>query len=89
LPIRSARPATTSSSGATIIAAEALEPVRTATSVKIRNGKMTVTDGPFAKRRSSLRVLPARSRRPEQAIQLAAGPPARLGVEYARAATAA
>ena len=29
------------------IAAEALQPVHTATTVRVRNGKMTVTDGPF------------------------------------------
>jgi hypothetical protein len=30
------------------IAANALQPVRTATMVQVRNGKMSVTDGPFA-----------------------------------------
>ena len=31
-----------------LIAAEALEPVRTAVTVRVRNGKMSVVDGPFA-----------------------------------------
>ena len=30
------------------IAAQALEPVSTATTVRLRNGKVSVTDGPFA-----------------------------------------
>ena len=30
------------------IASEALEPVSTATTVRVRNGKVSVTDGPFA-----------------------------------------
>jgi hypothetical protein len=30
------------------VASEALEPVATATTVRIRNGRLTVTDGPFA-----------------------------------------
>jgi hypothetical protein len=30
------------------IVAEALEPVRPATSVRVRNGKLSVTDGPYA-----------------------------------------
>ena len=31
-----------------LIAAEALQPVETATTVRVRNGQMAVTDGPFA-----------------------------------------
>jgi len=30
------------------IAAEALQPVQTATTVRVRNGKVSITDGPFA-----------------------------------------
>ena len=30
------------------VASEALQPVATATTVRVRNGKVTVTDGPFA-----------------------------------------
>jgi hypothetical protein len=36
------------------IAAEALHPVRTATTVRVREGKVTVTDGPFAETREQL-----------------------------------
>ena len=63
------------------IAAEALQPVRTATSVRLRNGKMTVTDGPFAETKEQLAgfyLLEAADL--NEAIQLAAKiPPARLG----------
>ena len=31
-----------------LLAAEALQPVDTATTVRVRNGKLSVTDGPFA-----------------------------------------
>jgi hypothetical protein len=31
-----------------LIVAEALEPVQTATTVRVRNGKLSTTDGPFA-----------------------------------------
>lgn len=31
-----------------LLASEALESVQTATTIRVRNGKMTVTDGPFA-----------------------------------------
>jgi hypothetical protein len=33
---------------------EALQPVRTATTVRVRNGKMSTTDGPFAETREQL-----------------------------------
>lgn len=36
------------------IAAEALESVQTATSVRVRNGKVSVTDGPFAETKEQL-----------------------------------
>jgi hypothetical protein len=36
------------------VAGEALEPVHTATSVRVRNGKMSTTDGPFAETREQL-----------------------------------
>ena len=36
------------------IAAEALQSVHTATTVRVRNGKMTVTDGPFAETKEQL-----------------------------------
>jgi hypothetical protein len=36
------------------IAAEGLQPVRTATTVRMRNGKVTTTDGPFAETKEQL-----------------------------------
>jgi hypothetical protein len=36
------------------IAAEALHPVRTATTVRIRNGSVSMTDGPFAETKEQL-----------------------------------
>jgi hypothetical protein len=36
------------------IAAEALHPVRTATTVRVRNGAISVTDGPFAETKEQL-----------------------------------
>src|SRR4051812_11589085 len=64
-----------------LIAAEALEPVETATTVRVRNGKMTITDGPFAETKEQLAgfyLLEARDL--NEALQLAAKiPPAREG----------
>lgn len=37
-----------------LVAAEPLHPVETATTVRIRNGAMTVTDGPFAETKEQL-----------------------------------
>ena len=36
------------------IASEALQPVATATTVRVRNGKVSVTDGPFAETKECL-----------------------------------
>jgi hypothetical protein len=36
------------------VASESLQPVHTATTVRIRHGKMSVTDGPFAETREQL-----------------------------------
>jgi len=36
------------------LAGEALQPVQTATSVRVRNGKLTATDGPFAETKEQL-----------------------------------
>lgn len=36
------------------VAGEALHPVQTATSVRIRNGKLSTTDGPFAETKEQL-----------------------------------
>jgi hypothetical protein len=63
------------------VAAEALQPVQTATTVRIRNGKLSVTDGPFAETKEQLAgfyLLEAADL--NEAIQLAAKiPPARVG----------
>jgi len=63
------------------IAAEALEPVQTATTVRIRNGNISVTDGPFAETKEQLAgFYLIESRDLNEAIQLAAKiPPARVG----------
>jgi hypothetical protein len=64
-----------------LLAAEALQPIDTATTVRIRNGKMTVTDGPFAETKEQLAgfyLLEARDL--NDALHLAAKiPPAREG----------
>lgn len=63
------------------LASEALEPVETATTVRVRNGKVSVTDGPFAETKEQLAgfyMIEARDL--NEAIRVAAGiPPARVG----------
>jgi len=63
------------------IASEALEPVATATTLRVRHGKLTVTDGPFAETKEQLAgfyLIEARDL--NEAIQQAAKiPPARVG----------
>jgi hypothetical protein len=60
---------------------EALEPVQTATTVRIRNGKLSTTDGPFAETKEQLGgfyLIEARDL--NDAIQVASRiPSARLG----------
>ena len=59
------------------IASEALEPVATATTVRVRNGRLSVTDGPFAETKEQLAgfyLIEARDL--NEAIQLAAKIPA-------------
>ena len=64
-----------------LVAAQALQPVATATTVRVRNGRTTVTDGPFAETKEQLAgfyLLEARDL--NEAIQMAAKiPPAREG----------
>ncbi len=64
-----------------LVAAEALQPVETATTVRVRNGKVSVTDGPFAETKEQLAgfyLIEARDL--NEAIQVAARiPPAREG----------
>lgn len=63
------------------IASEALELVETATSLRVRNGKLSVTDGPFAETKEQLLgfyLIQARDL--NEAIQVASRiPPARIG----------
>ncbi len=58
-----------------------LEPIATATTVRVRDGKISVTDGPFAETKEQLAgfyLIEARDL--NEAIQVAARiPPARLG----------
>lgn len=63
------------------IAAEALHPVLTATTVRVRGGKLSVTDGPFAETKEQLAgFYLVEARDLNEAIQLAAHiPPARVG----------
>ena len=63
------------------LAAEALQPVRTARTVRVRNGKTSVTDGPFTETKEFLAgfylvdaARPRRSHRDRREI-----PPARVG----------
>ena len=64
-----------------LVAAQALQPVDTATTVRVRNGKLMITDGPFAETKEQLAgfyLLEARDL--NDAIQMAAKiPPAREG----------
>lgn len=64
-----------------LVAAEALQPVETATTVRMRGGRLSVTDGPFAETKEQLAgfyLLEARDL--NEAIQAAAKiPPAREG----------
>ena len=63
------------------VASEALQPVSTATTVRVRNGKVSVTDGPFAETKEILAgfyLIEARDL--DEAIRLAAAiPPAKVG----------
>src|SRR5262249_43654712 len=63
------------------IASEALQPVHTATTVRVRNGKLAISDGPFTETKEQLAgfyLVDARDL--DEAIQLASQiPPARVG----------
>ena len=67
--------------GGHMVAAEPLHEVHTATSVRIRNGQLSVTDGPFAETKEMLAgfyLVDAKDL--NEAIRLAAGiPPAKYG----------
>jgi hypothetical protein len=64
-----------------LVAAEPLQPVETATTVRVRNGRVTVTDGPFAETKEQLAgFYLVEARDLNDAIQVAARiPPAREG----------
>ena len=63
------------------LASEALQSVQTATTVRLRNGKVSITDGPFAETKEQLAgfyMIEARDL--NEAIQVASKiPPARVG----------
>jgi hypothetical protein len=63
------------------VASEALESVQTATTVRVRDGKTSVTDGPFAETKEQLAgfyMIDAKDL--NEAIRIASGiPPARVG----------
>jgi hypothetical protein len=63
------------------LASEALQPVHTATTVRVRDGKVSITDGPFAETKEQLAgfyLIEARDL--NEAIRVAAKiPPARVG----------
>jgi hypothetical protein len=67
--------------GGYCLASEALQSVQTATTVRMRNGKLSVTDGPFAETKEQLAgfyMIEARDL--NEAIQIASRiPPARVG----------
>jgi len=68
-------------SGGHRLAAEALYPVQTATTLRVRNGRLSLTDGPFAETKEQLAgfyLIEARDL--NEAIQVASKiPPARVG----------
>jgi len=64
-----------------LIAGQALQPVATATTIRMRNGKLSITDGPFAETKEQLAgfyLIDAANH--DEALQIAARiPPAREG----------
>jgi hypothetical protein len=64
-----------------VLASEALEPVETASTLRVRNGKVSVTDGPFAETKEQLAgfyLVDAQDL--SEALQIAAKiPPAQVG----------
>lgn len=67
--------------GQRFVAGEPLHPVHTATTVRVRNGEVTLYDGPFAETRELLAgFYLVEAKDLNEAIQLAAGiPPAKYG----------
>ncbi len=64
-----------------LLAAEALEPVQTASTIRVRSGKLSITDGPYAETKEQLAgFYLVEARDLNEAIQVAAKiPPARVG----------
>jgi hypothetical protein len=64
-----------------VISAEALRSVQTATTLRIRNGKLSITDGPFAETKETLGgFFLIHAKDLDEAIQVASKwPSARLG----------
>jgi hypothetical protein len=64
-----------------LVAAEALQPIETATTVRVRGGRATITDGPFAETKEQLAgfyLIDAKNL--DEALEVAAKiPPAREG----------
>ncbi|MBS1818672.1 MAG: YciI family protein [Acidobacteria bacterium] len=64
-----------------LVAAEALQPIETATTLRIRDGQRSITDGPFAETKEQLAgfyLIDAANL--DEALELAAKiPPARVG----------
>jgi hypothetical protein len=67
--------------GGHFITANALQPVNSASTVRVRNGKVSVTDGPFAETNEQIGgFVLIEAKDLNEAIQLASGiPPIRLG----------
>ena len=63
------------------IASDALQPVETATTLRVRNGKLSITDGPFAETKEQLGgFILIEARDLNEAMHVAARfPPGRLG----------
>ena len=68
-------------SNGSLIAAEALQPIETATTVRVRSGRVSITDGPFAETKEQLAgFYLVEARDLNDAIQIASKiPPAREG----------
>lgn len=63
------------------LASEALQPVQTATTIRVRNGRVSITDGPFAETKEQLAgFYLVEARDLDEAIELASRiPPASVG----------
>jgi hypothetical protein len=64
-----------------LLAAQALQPVETATTIRVRNGKLSTTDGPFAETKEQLGgFFLVEAKDIDEACAVAARfPPARIG----------